>query len=337
MHFFTDPTAVTFAFTDKVFQISSVFCEFSLFGHDVTIKWYGVIIALGFTLAALFGGRVAWTWRIDLGKMVDVLIWGSIAGIVGARLYYVFSKWSWYSAHPLEIPQIWHGGLAIYGGIIGGLIAGYIVCKKEKINVRNLLDMVGMSLLIGQGIGRWGNFANQEAFGVNTDSIFGMWSEKTAAYIAESQAFLLEHGIEADPMKPVHPTYLYESLWCLVGFILIYITLKKFRKFSGQMFLEYGIWYGAGRAVFEGMRTDSLYLGNTDIRVSQLLSAVVVVIFAVLLVVGLVRHKLYPAPIEGVDYFPEGSRVPKKEREALAAREAAKAAETAQEDKNDET
>jgi phosphatidylglycerol:prolipoprotein diacylglycerol transferase len=314
MKFFTDVTQVSFNFTDKIFNVASVFCEFSLFGRDFSIKWYGVIIAIGFTLAVLFGGRMAWVWRIDLNKMVDVLIWGTFFGIIGARGYYVLSEWEYYIQNPREIFAIWHGGLAIYGGIIGGLLGAFIYCKKAKMNFYNLLDMIGMSLLIGQGIGRWGNYANQEAFGTNTDSIFGMHSEKVARYIINNQDFFAEHNIVMDPDKPVHPTFLYESVWCITGFIILYIILKTCRKFSGQMFLLYGIWYGTGRAIIEGMRTDSLYIWNTDIRVSQALSMSIVFLCLVLLIVKIVRYKKNPQPIEGVDFFPEGSRIPKKER-----------------------
>ncbi|HHU84274.1 MAG TPA: prolipoprotein diacylglyceryl transferase [Clostridiales bacterium] len=314
MKFFTDVTQVSFNFADKIFNVASVFCEFSLFGRDFSIKWYGVIIAFGFTLAVLFGGRMAWVWRIDLNKMVDVLIWGTFFGIIGARGYYVLSEWEYYIQNPREIFAIWHGGLAIYGGIIGGLLGAFIYCKKAKMNFYNLLDMIGMSLLIGQGIGRWGNYANQEAFGTNTDSIFGMHSEKVARYIISNQDFFAEHNIIMDPDKPVHPTFLYESVWCITGFIILYIILKTCRKFSGQMFLLYGIWYGTGRAIIEGMRTDSLYIWNTDIRVSQALSMSIVFLCLVLLIVKIVRYKKNPQPIEGVDFFPEGSRMPKKER-----------------------
>lgn len=308
MHFFTDAVDVSFNFTDTLFKVSSVFCEFSLFGKSFSIKWYGVIIAFGFTLAVLFGGRCAYKWKIDLNKMVDVLIYGTILGIIGARLYYVFSEWSYYSQHLSEIIMIWHGGLAIYGGIIGGLLGAFIACKTRGVNFLNLLDMAGMSLLIGQGIGRWGNYANQEAFGTNTDSIFGMHSEKIARYIVNYQPFFEKHGIVMDPQKAVHPTFLYESVWCIVGFIILFITLKKARRFSGQLFLMYGVWYGIGRAIIEGFRTDSLYISGTNIRISQALSIAIVLVFAVMLIVKIIQYKKNPLPIEGVDYFPEDSK-----------------------------
>ena len=320
MEWFADFARVSFGGIEKIFDVSSVFCEFSLGGNLVQIRWYGVIIAFGFTLAALFGGRIAYTWRIDLSKMVDVLIYGTFGGIIGARAYYVIFEWDYYSLNPAEIFQIWNGGLAIYGGIIGGLIAAFITCRIEKLNFMNLLDMVGMSLLIGQGIGRWGNYANQEAFGTFTNGNYGMMSKKVAAYIAENPGkFGIEgvydvSGYIAENNLFVHPTFFYEFVWCMLGFGVLYLTLKKFRKFSGQLFLMYGLWYGAGRMFIEGLRTDSLYIGSTGIRVSQLLSAAIVLVCGVILVGMLIKVKKHPVKIEGVDYFPEGAAKTLKDR-----------------------
>ena len=305
MHFFTDPTAVKFTALDRLFQVSSVFCEIDLpfLSAPLTIRWYGVIIAFGLTLAVLFGGRKAYVWKIDIYKMIDILIYGCFGGIIGARLYYVACEWDYYAHAPAEIFKIWHGGLAIYGGPIGGLVCALVVCIVEKINILNLLDLCGMSFLIGQGIGRWGNFANQEAFGVNTTLPWGMYSEKTQAYLED----LVASGtaLHVDPAKPVHPTFLYESLWCLLGFVLLYLYCQKLRKFSGQIFLLYGVWYGVERAVVEGLRTDSLYIGDTGIRTSQLLSVILAVICVVLYTVFTIRFTLHPKPIEGVDYYKE--------------------------------
>lgn len=305
MNFFTDKTDVFFTCIEKAFHVSSVFCEINLpfMSAPLTIRWYGVIIAFGFTLAVLFGGRLAYVWKIDINKMIDILIYGAFAGIIGARAYYVLSEWSYYGAHPGEIFKIWHGGLAIYGGLIGGLIAAFIVCIVEKINIPNLLDLCGMSFLIGQGIGRWGNFANQEAFGVNTTLPWGMYSEKTNEYLTS----LVNSGTDliVDPNKPVHPTFLYESLWCLLSFAFLYLYYKKFRKFSGQLFLLYGVLYGAERAVVEGLRTDSLYIGDTNIRVSQLLSVALVLVCGVLFIVLTIKYTRNPKPIEGIDFYKE--------------------------------
>ena len=320
MEWFADFAKVTFGGIEKVFDVSSVFCEFYIGSHLVQVNWYGVIIAFGFTLAALFGGRIAYTWRINLSKMVDVLIYGTFGGIIGARAYYVIFEWDYYSQHLDEIIAIWNGGLAIYGGIIGGIIAGYITCKVEKLNFLNLLDLVGMSLLIGQGIGRWGNYANQEAFGTFTNGNYGMMSDKVVSYISRHPSkFGLEGvtdigGYIEEHNLFVHPTFFYEFVWCMLGFLVLYIILKKFRKFSGQLFLCYGIWYGTGRTIVEGLRTDSLYIGNTDLRVSQLLSVAIVAVCAVLLVINLIKVKKNPKPIEGVNFFPEGSAKTLKEK-----------------------
>ncbi len=325
MKFFEDVAQVTFGGIDNVFDVSSTFCEFYIGSKFVEIKWYGVIIAFGFTLAALFGGRIAYTWRINLSKMVDVLIYGSLGGIIGARAYYVIFQWDYYRENLGEIFAIWNGGLAIYGGIIGGILAGFIACKFLKLNFLNLLDLVGMSLLIGQGIGRWGNYANQEAFGTFTNGNYGMMSDKIVDYISYNpEKFGLEGVtnvaayIEENNLL-VHPTFFYEFASCMVGFVVLYIILKKFRKFSGQMFLCYGVWYGVERTIVEGLRTDSLYIGNTDLRVSQLLSIAIVVVCAAILIINLIRVKKNPKPIEGVDFFPEGSAKTLKERKAEKA------------------
>lgn len=308
---------VTFAGIDKIFEVSN-YIDLGF----TTVRWYGVIIAFGFTLAVLFGGRTAYVWKINLDKMIDVLLYGTISAIIGARLYYVVFAWDNYKNNPMDIFKIWEGGLAIYGGIIAGIVAAFVVCKVEKLNFYNLLDMVGMSLLIGQGIGRWGNYANQEAFGGFTNADWGMMSDKVIDYIARNPAqFGLENlsGKEeiaqyiAQNQLYVHPTFFYESVWCILGFFILYIILKKFRKFSGQLFLCYGVWYGFERLIVEGMRTDSLYVGNSYLRASQLVSLALIVVCGLLLIPLTVKYTKHPKPIEGVDYFP-----PKTEKELLA-------------------
>lgn len=331
MEWFADFARVSFGGIEKAFDVSSVFCEFSVGGNPITIKWYALIITFGLILAALFGGRIAYTWKMDLSKMVDVLIYGMLGGIIGARAYYVIFEWNYYSQHPAEIFQIWNGGLAIYGGIIGGILAAFITCKVEKLNFFNLLDLVGMSLLIGQGVGRWGNFANQEAFGGFTGKNFGMMSDKVVAYIEKKPA---EFGLESVGNIPayieerglfVHPTFFYESVLCILGFLVLYLIMKKFRKFSGEIFLCYGIWYGAARAVIEGMRTDSLIIGSTGIRVSQLLSLVLAVVCAVILIAVRVKLRGKPRYVEGIDYYP--ANTPKYYAKKIAAEKAKKESE----------
>lgn len=300
-----DSTTVYFAGLEQGIKVSSILAQFTVFGKTITINWYGAIIAFGFLLAVLFGGRIAYKWKMSLDKMVDVLIYGTIAAIIGARLYYVFSKWDYYGEHLSEIPAIWNGGLAIYGGLIAGIAAAFVVCKVRKMNFFNLVDICCMSFLIGQGIGRWGNFANQEAFGTNTTMPWGMRSEKTVEYMLSHQSFFEANNITVDPYEFVHPTFLYESIWCLLGFVVLYIICRKARKFSGQIALCYGVWYGAERMVVEGLRTDSLYIAGTTIRTSQVLSAVIMLVCLVLLVVFLRKYTLNPQPIDGVDFFLE--------------------------------
>ncbi len=270
------------------FNLPSV--VFTLFGHE--IHWYGLIIAFGFALAVLYGGRGAYKWKMSLDGMTDVLLWGTIFGIIGARAYYVAFEWDYYSQHLNEIPAIWNGGIAIYGGIIGALIGAAIGCKVGKIDFLNLLDLGALGLLIGQGIGRWGNFFNQEAFGTNTETaLFRMWSPKIRDTLAASSEALAAKGIEVDPTLPVHPTFLYESIWCLLSFLILHIIVNKCRKFKGEIFMLYGVLYGAERMIVEGMRTDSLYIGNTTLRVSQLLSMIIVAVALAFFIYFMIRAK----------------------------------------------
>lgn len=278
MRFLTDYCEVNFPALGWSFDVYENFLEIPFGGDTITIKFYGVIIAFGFILAALFGGRKAYVWKMSLDSMVDVLIYGIIGAVVGARLYYVIFQWDEYKDNLLSIFKIWEGGLAIYGGIIGGVITAYFVAKKTKLPFLKLLDLIGMALPIGQGIGRWGNYTNQEAFGVNTTSLFGMTSDKIVDYINSHQQEFIQNGIEMNPDLPVHPTFLYESVWCLLGFVILYIVCQKFHKFDGQLILGYGIIYGLERTVVEGLRIDSLYIGDTNLRVSQLVSLALVIV-----------------------------------------------------------
>ena len=316
-----DRVDVYFKGLSHVFHAQSILAQFTIAGHTFTIHWYGAIIAFGFILAALLGGRIAYTWKMSLDKMVDVLIYGTIAGIVCARLYYCAFEWDFYGKYPAEILKIWNGGLAIYGGIIGGILAAFITCRVRKLNFLNLLDCVGISLLVGQGIGRWGNYANQEAFGTNTDLPWGMWSEKTMRYIQSRQMEFASQGITVNAgtlehKAYVHPTFLYESLWCLLGVLVLYLICRKARKFSGQVFLAYGVWYGTERAFVEGLRTDSLYVGA--FRVSQLLSMALAGVCLVLLVVFWVKYTRHPKPIDGVDYYSDPTAGMKTKKEKTA-------------------
>lgn len=237
---------------------------------SMTVKWYGVIIAVGFLLAFLYAMKSCKKMRIDDDKFLDVVIVGIIGGIIGARAYYVlFDTSSQYIINPVSALYIWEGGLGIYGGIIGGLLCGALMAKHRKLSVLAVMDVASLGFLIGQTIGRWGNFVNQEAFGVETSLPWGMTSEATSRIAS----------------GPVHPCFLYESLWCLLGFVLLHIFSRKFRRYDGQVFLLYIIWYGVGRFFIEGLRTDSLITPFLPIRVSQLVAVISVIAAVVLLIV----------------------------------------------------
>ena len=247
------------------FSINSV--AFTVFGVD--IYWYAICILTGSVLAILYAYKMAPKFGLDADKLMDVVIVGYIAGIVGARAYYVLYSWGDYKNNLLEIFNLRNGGLAIYGGIIGAIAIGSLYCKKIRFPLYATYDIVGLGFLIGQTFGRWGNFFNQEAFGSNTSLPWGMYSQGTHAYLSSQKGILGSAGIVVDPASPVHPCFLYESLWCLAGFLIIHNYIKH-RKFDGQLFLMYIAWYGAGRFIIEGLRTDSLMLGS--FRVSQLVA-----------------------------------------------------------------
>lgn len=241
---------------------------FQIGGHR--FAWYGIIIAAAFLLAFLYVLKSCKRFHMDEDKFTDAVLIGIIGGIVGARLYYVlFDASSQYLGNPVSILYIWEGGLGIYGGIIGGLLCGGLMARHRKISVPAVLDLASLGFLIGQSIGRWGNFVNQEAFGTATDLPWRMSSENTAAVSSAG----------------VHPCFLYESLWCLVGFILLHIFSRKFRRYDGQVFLLYSLWYGFGRFWIEGLRTDSLITPYFPLRISQVVAALAVIVAIVFLVV----------------------------------------------------
>ena len=248
---------------------------------DFAIYWYAILIAVGAILAIIYGISNAKKYGIDSDKLIDVAIFALVFGIIGARLYYVLFNIENYTSFA-DVINIRDGGLAIYGGLIVGIITGFIVCRINKTRFLPALDIAAGGFFIGQAIGRWGNFVNQEAFGVNTDSIFGMYSPSTESYLSSVGWDLFKQGIEVDPSKPVHPCFLYESLWCALGFLII-LLYRKHRKFDGEIFLFYAAWYGTGRAFIEGLRTDSLMVG--PFRVSQVLSIAAAVLAVAVIVV----------------------------------------------------
>ena len=221
---------------------------FNLFGKD--IYWYGIIIAIGFIVASFYLSKKTVQFGYKQDTLYDLLLLCLPIAIICARLYYVIFEWEQYKDNPISALYIWNGGLAIYGGIIGSFITIYLYGKKNKLNIAELLDIASCGIIIGQIFGRWGNFVNAEAFGGETS---------------------LPWGMSIDGAAPVHPTFFYESLWNLIGFIILHFCCKH-RNFKGQIFLTYVAWYGFGRSIIEGLRTDSLYIPSTPIRVSQLLA-----------------------------------------------------------------
>ncbi len=312
-----DYAVVYFNGIERGFSIPSTLCEFEIGGMEFSIKLYGLLIAIGYLLALVVATKLATKKGLDVDALYDAIIFGTVGGIIGARAYYVAFNWDYYSANPSHIMNISEGGLAIYGGIIGALFVGFIVCKIRKFSVLDTFDLAAVGFLIGQGVGRWGNFTNQEAFGTNTTLPWGMISDKTTEYIINNQDFFAEKGYAMDAYTAVHPTFLYESIWCIIGAVILYFMFDKFRKFKGQVILSYGVWYGLGRVIIEGFRTDSLYIGDTTIRVSQALSAVLVLICAILLVVGFTKAKnapkAVPVPVEPIEEKEESEEEPEEE------------------------
>ena len=240
---------------------------FMVFGRE--IYFYGVLIALGFLLAILYCGRRSAEFGIKADDFYDLMLWLIPFSIIGARIYFVLFRLGDYLANPISILFIHEGGLAIYGGVIAGVLCAVLVCRHKKISLPAMLDLLILGLLIGQIIGRWGNFMNREAFGVETTVFCRMGltaPDGTTIY--------------------VHPTFLYESLWNLCCFVFLAIFTKKGRrKYDGECALIYFFWYGLGRAWIEGLRTDSLYIGSSSIRVSQLLSLLLAITAGVLLLI----------------------------------------------------
>ena len=239
----------------------------TVFGRN--IYFYGILIAIGFLLGILVCTRISKRFGIKEDDLYDVFLWLIPLSIVGARLYFVLFKLDYYLANPAEIFALREGGLAIYGGVITGILVIYFVTRHKKLPLGAMLDVIVFGLLIGQIIGRWGNFMNREAFG------------------AEATAFC-RMGLTAPDGTTiyVHPTFLYESLWNLVCLIFLAVFVRRGkRRYDGQCILIYFLWYGIGRAWIEGLRTDSLYIGSTGIRVSQLLSAVLALAALITLIV----------------------------------------------------
>ncbi len=249
--------------------------SFVLFGH--TFYWYGVIIAFGFLLAVAYCMRRCGVFGIRQDDLLDNLLCAVPLAIIGARAYYVIFYGHYDSFR--DMCKIWEGGLAIYGGVIAAVVTVLVVCRVKKISAPALLDLTAFGFLIGQSVGRWGNFMNREAYGRETDVFCRM-------------------GLTLDGQTVyVHPTFLYESLWNLAGFVGLHVLSKKTaRKFDGQYFLMYLAWYGLGRFWIEGLRADSLYIGDSGIRVSQLVAGCTCAAALVILAVALRRSRAKEDP-----------------------------------------
>ena len=221
----------------------------------LNIHFYGLIIACGLLLAVVYGMRRGKEFGFTQDDILDGVLYITPFAILCARAYYCIFSWHEFADDPISVLYIWNGGLAIYGGVLGAVVGIWVFCRIRKLKLAALLDLVLLGFLIGQSLGRWGNFFNREAFGAETDSFLrmGLYNART--------------GITTY----FHPTFLYESLWNAAGFLLLHFLSKK-RRYDGQIALGYAAWYGLGRCFIEGLRMDSLYLG--PIRVSQLLAAI---------------------------------------------------------------
>ena len=247
---------------------------------NLDIYWYGVIIAVGFGLGLWVYLSHNRTCGIHPDEGLDIILWAMVGAIVGARAYYVAFQWDNYKDNLKEIFNLRGGGLAVYGGIIGALIVAFIVCRIKKLPMLPVADAAFPGVMLGQAIGRWGNFFNMEAFGTNTTLPWGMTSDTIFAYLSRHQAALAAQGIMVDPTLPVHPTFLYESLWNLIA------------------------WYGLGRFFVEGLRTDSLMWGS--VRVSQALGGVLFIVAAGLMLFIFLRGRK-PMTLEYI----EGQKKPR--------------------------
>ncbi len=272
----------------------------SIFGFP--IAYYGIVIVTGMVIALWMACHEAKRLGENPDNFWDMGMIGILAGVVGARIYYVIFAWDNYKDNLLEIFNLRHGGLAIYGGIIGGFLGVYVYGKVKKLNLAQQLDIAAPCLLIGQIMGRWGNFFNREAFGGYTDNLFAMQLPVSAVRQNEITQQMWDHlqTVNGVDMIQVHPTFLYESLWNLALLIVI-LLYRKHRKFKGQIFFIYLIGYGCGRAWIEGLRTDQLLLPGVELPVSQLLSVLLVIAGVILMVITGKRAKKQTADKESND------------------------------------
>ena len=263
----------------------------TVFGFD--IAYYGIVIGIGMLAGIAMAMMEAKRTNQNQEDYIDIAIFGIIFGIIGARIYYVVFAWDMYKDNLLEIFNTRHGGLAIYGGVIAAVITVFMVARVKKLPVALLLDTGCFGLITGQMIGRWGNFFNREAFGDYTDNLLAMQIPLDAVRSSDVSENIREHIDVIDGVSyiQVHPTFLYESLWCLMVLVIL-LLYRTHKKLNGELLLMYLAGYGAGRVWIEGLRTDQLWFPGTEIPVSQVLAGVLVVVAVVLIVCG--RRGLVP-------------------------------------------
>ncbi|WP_426429130.1 prolipoprotein diacylglyceryl transferase [Staphylococcus equorum] len=243
----------------------------------ISVRWYGIIIAVGILLGYFIAQEGVKRIGFDKDTLVDIIFWSAIFGFIMARLYFVIFQWPYYIQNPIEIPMIWHGGIAIHGGLIGGFVTGIIICKQRNINPFQIGDVIAPSMILGQGIGRWGNFMNHEAHGGPVSRTF-LENLHIPDFIINNMYI---NG------KYYQPTFLYESIWDILGFVILILLRKHLR--IGDTFCLYLIWYSIGRFFVEGMRTDSLML-TSDIRVAQLMSIILIIVGIVIMIIRRVKY-----------------------------------------------
>jgi phosphatidylglycerol:prolipoprotein diacylglycerol transferase len=285
--------AASIRFVNLGIEIESLPKTFNLFGLEVA--FYGLIIAIGMFIAMMLAFHEAKVTGQDVDMYYDFAIWLIVCSVAGARLYYVIFQWDQYKDNLLEIFNLRSGGLAIYGGILTGIITAIIYAKVKKQNFWQLADVAIVSVLVGQMIGRWGNFFNREAYGGYSDGLFAMQIrlDEAGGVVTEE---LLSHLTVVDGISyiQVHPTFLYESLWNLGLFILILIFRRR-KKFEGEVFAWYAIGYGIGRFIIESLRTDQLLLPIINIPVSQVVSIGMILAGIIIEILGR-KNKLYKTP-----------------------------------------
>ncbi len=262
----------------------------SVFGFDVA--YYGIIIGTAILLGFWIATSEAKRTGQNPEDYLDMGIFGVIVGIAGARIYYVIFSWDMYKDNLLDIFNLREGGLAIYGGVIGAVMAVLICAKVKHISAPLIFDTIAMALVNGQMLGRWGNFFNREAFGEYTDSLFAMKLPVDAVRSGDITDLMWKNVQSVDGVQyiQVHPTFLYESLWCAVVLLVLFLY-RKHKKYNGELFLMYLFGYGLGRAWIEGLRTDQLILPGVGLPVSQLLACTIVVITGVMMIYMRKRHK----------------------------------------------